>query len=239
LLLASLRAYFWLPWKFSSTTDRSDVTITDDNYIVPAQGQFDRSSPRKLAEPRTMDRGSRQRPFSSGKSARVQSSSDINSAHKVSRFNAFPAFEKRGAVHDDIASTQARLEATDSRGLPELLDAAWDAFDLLITACRQCWDSPSELFAAFAFASAAAAEGRLRLVAAPSLPPTSGTATEHLNLVPDDLGKTASELAELAHALSTVLSSVADQAHDPADQAACADAARKADQVLVLLMPGP
>jgi hypothetical protein len=60
-----------------------------------------------------------------------------------------------------------------------------------------------------------------------------------LSLVPDDLGKTASELAELAHALSTVLSSVADQAHDPADQAACADAARKADQVLVLLMPGP
>jgi hypothetical protein len=143
-------------------------------------------------------------------------------------------------VDDEIASTRARLETADSsRSLPELLDAAWDAFDLLITACRQCWDCPSELFGAFAFASAAAAEGRLRLVAAPSLPPTSGTATEHLSLVPDDLGKTASGLAELAHTLSTVLTSAAGQAHDPADQAACADAARKADQVLVLLMPGP
>jgi hypothetical protein len=141
----------------------------------------------------------------------------------------------------DISNVQARLDAADCSpdGLPELLDAAWNAFDLLITVCRQCQDPPAGSFAAFSFALAAAAEGRLRLMAAPSLPPTTGTTAGRPRTVMDDLEKVTEELAGLAQTLTTALSSAGRRARDPGDQAACADAARQAEQILALLAGDP
>jgi hypothetical protein len=47
---------------------------------------------------------------------------------------------------------------------------AADGFSLLLVTCRECEERPGGLFAAFAFASAAAAQGRLIVAPAPSLP---------------------------------------------------------------------
>jgi hypothetical protein len=141
----------------------------------------------------------------------------------------------------DIDSIRARIEGTDlsPTGLPRMLDATWDAFDLLAAVCRQCEEQSASLFAAFAFASTAAVEGRHCITAAPSLPRESGTTTSHAAAVPSDLEAVADTLAGLAGMLSEELSSAADHAGDPGDRAACAAAARHASQIRELLARDP
>lgn len=133
----------------------------------------------------------------------------------------------------EIDSMQARLEAADE--LPELLGVAWDAFSVLVAACQDCEDRSAELFAAFAFAAAAAAEGQLIIASAPSLlvgpgeRPSNGTCAEA------DLDKVADSLVGLARRLGERLSSAARQAPDPGDQDACELAAAEAARVCEIL----
>ena len=68
----------------------------------------------------------------------------------------------------DIDGMRERVEAAGD--LAGLLEAAWDGFGLLVAVCRECEERAGGLFAAFAFASAAAAQGRLIVAPAPSLP---------------------------------------------------------------------
>src|SRR5216683_2557449 len=143
----------------------------------------------------------------------------------------------------ETSAIQARLEAADPSGgsLPDLLEAAWDGFDLLLAACHQCEGRSAELFAAFAFASAAAAQGRLLVWAAPSLPPACVARAGGAVLVADDLDceLAAATLASLAQVLSTRLSLAARHAGDPGDQAAAAAAADQASEVCRLLAGEP
>jgi hypothetical protein len=137
----------------------------------------------------------------------------------------------------EIDNTQARLEAASD--LPALLTAAWDAFSVLLAACQDGQDRSAELFAAFAFAAAAAAQGRLIIAGAPSLPAdldlSEGTSSRAAG--EPDPGKLADLLASLAGRLAGRLSSAAREAADPGDRDACQDAADQAARVCEILEP--
>jgi hypothetical protein len=138
----------------------------------------------------------------------------------------------------EIENTQARLEAASD--LPGLLAVAWDAFSLLLAACQDSEDRSAELFAAFAFAAAAAAEGRLVIAGAPSLPAELGQGASGGVSGEPDLDKLADALAGLADRLGERLSSAARESADPGDRDACEDAAAQAARVCEILAPdGP
>jgi hypothetical protein len=134
-------------------------------------------------------------------------------------------------VHE-IDTMRVRVEAAD--GLAGMLAAAWEAFELLLVTCERYEDRRDEFFAAFAFASAAAAEGRNIIAVAPSMP-GPGARTSQAFLVPDDLEMIADALADLACVLGTRLSAAARHAHDVGDRAACRDAAGEAGRIRDLL----
>ena len=129
--------------------------------------------------------------------------------------------------------TLTRLDAAG--GLPEVLAVAWDAFSVLQAGCRDGLGRSAELFAAFAFAAAAAAEGRLLLDSAPSLPAGQGAVTGAVPAVDADPGRLADDLAGLARALGARLGAAARDAGDGGDRDACGEAAVKAARVGELL----
>jgi hypothetical protein len=134
----------------------------------------------------------------------------------------------------EIENVQARLEAASD--LPGQLAVAWDAFSLLIAACQDSEKQSAELFAAFAFAAAAAAEGRLAIAGAPSLPPDPGQASSGVS-GESDPDKLADALVGLAGRLSQRLLSAARESADPDDRDACEHAAAQAARVYEILAP--
>ena len=138
---------------------------------------------------------------------------------------------------DEIDSLRERLEtsASSADGVAGTLEVAWEAFELLLGTCRACEGRSAELFAAFSFASAAAAQGRQLVWGAPSLPPGSVGGSKRTGSVVDDLEEIADALAGLARTMSRHLSLAARDAADPGDREACADAAPQAGQIYQLL----
>lgn len=134
---------------------------------------------------------------------------------------------------DEIDIMRARVE--EALGLAETLVAAKDAFGLLLEMTEQCEERRDELFAAYAFASAAAAEARHIITAAPSLPPGSAMPASHPALITADRDTTAAALAGLARVLTMSLSAAGLQAGSARDQAACRDAASEASRIHELL----
>jgi hypothetical protein len=137
------------------------------------------------------------------------------------------------SVVRDIDGMHARVEAAGELG--GLLEAAWDGFSLLLSACRGCEERAGGLFAAFAFASAAAAQGRLILASAPSLAAGYRGEASCEGSVNADLEEVADGLAGLAGLLAARLSSAARQAADPGDREACWEAGAEAARVRGLL----
>jgi hypothetical protein len=136
-----------------------------------------------------------------------------------------------------IDATRERVvQAQDTAGL---LAAAWDAFSILLAACRACQASPAGMFAAFSFAALSAAEGRLVLASAPSLPVGLGEVASPPLSVKDDLGITDRVLAGLAAVLRDRLQAASDQAGPWQDRQACAEAAPHAAQIVRLLAGDP
>jgi hypothetical protein len=133
---------------------------------------------------------------------------------------------------EDIGTMRARVE--EALELAETLVAAKDAFGLLLEMTEQCEERRDELFAAYAFASAAAAEARHIIAGAPSLPPARAMPASHPAPVTADRDTTAA-LAGLARMLTMCLSAAALQAGDARDQAACRDAATEASRIYELL----
>jgi len=136
----------------------------------------------------------------------------------------------------EIDGMRRRLEATD--GIAPVLAASWDAFSLIAEACHACERGSRELFAAFAFAATAAAEGRTIVAGAPSLPAGHGAAASPGELVSHDITAVADALADLAGALHSRLASASVRARDAGDRAACADGAVQAALVRELLARG-
>jgi hypothetical protein len=129
----------------------------------------------------------------------------------------------------ETGQMRARLQTAGE--LTEFLGVARETFSLLLAACRDCEERAAELFAAFALASAAAAQGRLVITSAPSLPAGPDNQTSYDGCVQTDLDKAADDLADLAGVLSERPSAAARLAHHPGDRAACQDAAAQAAQI--------
>ena len=136
----------------------------------------------------------------------------------------------------DIGGVRARID--EAGELAGLLVAAWDGFGVLVAGCRECEERAGGLFAAFAYAAAAAAQGRLVLASAPSLDPGNRGAAGcegSVSAALDDLDVVADGLAGLAGLLAARLSSAARRAGDPGDRDTCGEAGAEAARVRGLL----
>lgn len=140
---------------------------------------------------------------------------------------------KEASVIAETATAQRQVEAADR--LPDLLATACVAFGVLSSGCRACEEQGGELFAAFAFAAAMAEQGRLALVAAPSLPPGVEASARPGLFVHDDLDEIADAFADLGETLHRVLAAAARAAAKAGDRAACEQAADEAAELRRLL----
>ena len=134
-----------------------------------------------------------------------------------------------------LATARDHLEHAE--GLTATLDAAHDAFENMLAVIRAHEDPDDDLFIPLVMAAASAADGRNALAFAPSLPPH--------RLHPPAAGEERSgagpareitrQLVALSELLATRLTEAVDAAQDPADRAACTDAARSARDIHALL----
>jgi len=139
---------------------------------------------------------------------------------------------------ESLAVLQERLTAGGS--LAALLDAAWDAFEVIITVSGECADSGDGFFTPLVYALAAAADGRDAISTAPSLPcrPAGEPSTKPAGPVSTARGIVAA-MAVLSDQLAVRLVSAVSTASDRGDQAACLIAARYALEIHALLDGGP
>ncbi len=135
-------------------------------------------------------------------------------------------------------TAQQRLQEAD--GLAVVLDAAYAAFEGMVSVIHPVQDPSSGLFAAFVMAAASAADGRNALALAPSLPrhpllavppgqqPRSGEPPERV----------AEMVARLSRLVAERLMQAAASAPDAGDRAACQHAAQNARDICGLLSTG-
>jgi hypothetical protein len=116
---------------------------------------------------------------------------------------------------DGLSAITARV--ISSATISDLLEASFDAFEVIRLAARACEDQVPELFAAFMVAATTAAEGRHALNDAPSLPPARSSPTPSLTV---SLGDDADHIADVLAELATLL---AQRLHEPAGLADLAD----------------
>ena len=130
-----------------------------------------------------------------------------------------------------VTDTQRRVD--QASGLAKVLDAAYDAFEDMLTAVYGYHDSGGPFYPALIMAAAGAANGRDAVAFAPSLPPMSRTLQATVVPAPDppgwqDLG---ASIVSLSSSLSARLRDVAAAAETAEDRRACLDAARYAEEV--------
>jgi hypothetical protein len=136
------------------------------------------------------------------------------------------------------------LDAIASRlrggtALAGLLDAGFDAFEVIRLVARACEDRAPELFAAFMTAAGTAVEGRNARGDAPALPPATGPPPTVTMSATIGVGQIADELATLAALLAQRLAEEGALASGNGDRAACQHATNAATDIHRLLAPGP
>jgi hypothetical protein len=132
----------------------------------------------------------------------------------------------------DACTARVRSSAT----LAELIEAGFDAFEVIRQVARACEDWAPGLFAAFMTAAGAAVEGRNALNDAPSLPPArTGPPPSPTVSAAASTGCIADELAALAALLAQRLAQARVLAALAGDQAACQHAACAAAEIHRLL----
>jgi hypothetical protein len=132
----------------------------------------------------------------------------------------------------DVAIARVR----GSSSVADLLDAAFDGFEVIRQVARACEDRVPELFAAFITAACTAVEGRNALNDAPSLPLSRTGPPLAVSVAPaGDVDHIAGQLADLAAVLDRHLRQAAVGAETPGDRAACLHAAKAATQIHWLL----
>jgi hypothetical protein len=131
-----------------------------------------------------------------------------------------------------IATICGRLQRDE--GLPALLDTAYAAFEVLLSAIEDRQDPASGMFAQFVYAATAAANGRDAILFAPSLPARP--------LHPADTsvngrgsGSDAPDIVALSKVLHQVLAQAAAAVLGQEDRRACHHAARCAAEIYRLL----
>jgi hypothetical protein len=127
----------------------------------------------------------------------------------------------------------------DSTTIPGLLDAGFDAFEVLRRVARTCEDRAPGLFAAFMAAATTAVEGRNALNDAPSLPPVhGGPAPSPTVSLAAEVDHLADQLAAFAALLAQRLTEAAAQADLADDRDACERAAQAAADIRQILGRG-
>ena len=136
--------------------------------------------------------------------------------------------------------SQAREHVAGAGSLPELLDAAYEAFEAMLTVIRQHDKPDTEMFVPMVLAGASAGNGRDSILFAPSLP--------QRRLHPDTAGEdglrpmagraAAGCLTRLCDVLASRLTEAAAPAVTPGDRQACLDAARSAREIQALMGGG-
>jgi hypothetical protein len=132
----------------------------------------------------------------------------------------------------------AALESAD--GLPGLLDAAWTAFEAILSLSATYADTDAGFFTALVYARPAAADGRDAIITAPSLParPAGQEPDGTWRLLHgDSAGEAAAAMAALSAVLAARLTAAAGSASDGEDRAACLIGARHAREIHALLAP--
>ncbi|MGH3294836.1 MAG: hypothetical protein ACRDP7_23860 [Trebonia sp.] len=135
----------------------------------------------------------------------------------------------------------AQQHLREADGLAAVLDAAYAAYEGMLSVIHLVQDPASGLFAAFVMAAASAADGRNALALAPSLP------GRPLLAVPagqqPGLGEPPERVAEVVTRLSQLiaerLTQAAASAADTGDRDACRHAAQRARDICGLLSTGP
>jgi hypothetical protein len=132
-----------------------------------------------------------------------------------------------------ITAIRDRLQE-DDHGLPALLDTAYAAFELLLTAIEEHENPAAGMFAQFVFAATQAANGRDAIVFAPSLPThplrPAGTAVDG-----EGSGIDAQDIVALSKVLRQVLVHAASMVPGRGDRVACQEAGRCAAAIHRLL----
>jgi hypothetical protein len=131
-----------------------------------------------------------------------------------------------------IATMCGRLQ--QDAGLPALLDAAYEAFELMLPAVEDHQDPASGMFTQFVCAATRVADGRDAILFAPSLPQRP--------LHPAEVGgdgvanaATTQDIVTLSKVLCQVLGHAAGTRIGERDREACREAARCAEAVHRLL----
>ena len=138
-----------------------------------------------------------------------------------------------------IDITQQRLQEAD--GLAAVLDAAYAAFEEMVSVIHPVQDPASGLFAALVMAAASAADGRNALALAPSLPghPLLATPAEQQSWSGEPPERVAETVAGLSRLVAERLTQAAASAPDTGDEAASRHAAQSARDICGLLSIGP
>ena len=134
-----------------------------------------------------------------------------------------------------METAQQRLREAD--GLDAVLDAAYAAFEGMVSVIHPVQDPASGLFAAFMMAAAAAADGRNALALAPSLPghPLLAVPAEQQSWSGEPSEHVAEVVTGLSHLVAERLTQAAASAPGTGDEAACRNAARSARDICGLL----
>jgi hypothetical protein len=144
----------------------------------------------------------------------------------------------RRALMSYIAAVRRRVQ--QASGLGGVLDAAYDAFESMLSVIRDHEDSADGMFIPFVMAATCAANGRDAVLFAPSLPPRRLHEPPAVGPHEGSAEAAADAVAALSLLVASQLAEVAGSAPAHEDRAACQDGARCAQQIHDLLTgPGP
>ena len=138
-----------------------------------------------------------------------------------------------------IEAAQRRLQQASD--LAEVLDAAYEAFEAMLSVIHRVQDPASGWFAAYVMAAASAANGRNAVALAPSLPhrPLPAVHARQRPWPVEQPERVAEVMAGLSHMVAGRLARAAADAPDIDDQIACGHAARSARDICGLLSSRP
>jgi hypothetical protein len=136
----------------------------------------------------------------------------------------------------ELDAIAARLRGSTT--LAGLLDAGFDAFEVVRLVARASEDRAPELFAAFMTAAGTAVEGRNALGDAPSLPPATAPPPAITMSATVEADQISDELAALAALLAQRMAEAGAQASGQGDRVACQYATCAATDIYRLLARG-
>jgi hypothetical protein len=135
----------------------------------------------------------------------------------------------------------AQFGVQQASDLVAVLDAAYEAFEAMLSGLHPAQDPASDLFTALVMAAASAANGRNALALAPSLPrhPLPAMPARERSGPSGSPEQVAEGVADLSHLVAGRLGQAASGAQDSRDRVACSHAARSAWEISGLLTTSP